>query len=213
MDFVDLDWEYPTSVRQPDLVDNKNDEGTPFAIPADKQNYITLLQDLRDALDEQGNELDRVYELSVALPASRTLLEAGVDIPALFNIVDFANIMTYDLHGAWDTFSSHHTGLYTNPNDPTEGEGLSVDASVQYLLSKGALANKIVVGVAFYTRGWEQVLNDGPDQNLPDFLAVPNRWQKTQIKHPAKVRKMKLPSLPEMEDAEAAYGLIVIWTV
>ncbi|MDR2023703.1 MAG: carbohydrate-binding protein [Hungatella sp.] len=189
MDFVDLDWEYPTSVRQPDLVDNKNDEGTPFAIPADKQNYITLLQDLRDALDEQGNELDRVYELSVALPASRTLLEAGVDIPALFNIVDFANIMTYDLHGAWDTFSSHHTGLYTNPNDPTEGEGLSVDASVQYLLSEGALANKIVVGVAFYTRGWEQVLNDGPDQNLPGLFGSAQQVTKDADQTPSKGAK------------------------
>src|SRR5699024_12780820 len=25
MDFIDVDWEYPNSVRQPDLVDNKND--------------------------------------------------------------------------------------------------------------------------------------------------------------------------------------------
>ncbi|MDO7205542.1 glycosyl hydrolase family 18 protein [Paraclostridium bifermentans] len=31
MDFVDIDWEYPCDVRQPDLIDNKNDEGTPNA--------------------------------------------------------------------------------------------------------------------------------------------------------------------------------------
>ena len=37
MDFVDVDWEYPGSVRQPDLVDNKNDEGTPNAVPQDKE--------------------------------------------------------------------------------------------------------------------------------------------------------------------------------
>ncbi|MGL5675473.1 MAG: glycosyl hydrolase family 18 protein, partial [Cellulosilyticaceae bacterium] len=42
MDFVDIDWEYPADVRQPDLVDNRNDEGTPHARPEDKENYILL---------------------------------------------------------------------------------------------------------------------------------------------------------------------------
>lgn len=47
MDFVDVDWEFPAEVRQPDLVDNKNDEGTKYATPEDKNNYIVLLQDLK----------------------------------------------------------------------------------------------------------------------------------------------------------------------
>lgn len=51
MDFVDVDWEYPGSQRQADLVDNKNDEGTPQASEADRENYILFLQDLRKALD------------------------------------------------------------------------------------------------------------------------------------------------------------------
>lgn len=157
MDFVDIDWEYPALPRQADKVDNQNDEGTPLATAADKENYILLLQDLKNALNIQGEQLDRTYELSVAIPASKSQLEAGVDIPRLFQTVDFANIMTYDLHGAWDSVSGHHTGLYTNPNDPNAGSGLSVDASVSYLLSKGAPSNKIVIGSAFYTRGWEKV--------------------------------------------------------
>lgn len=59
MDFVDVDWEYPASVREADLVDNKNDEGTPNSRPEDKQNYITLLQELRTALDKQGTEIKK----------------------------------------------------------------------------------------------------------------------------------------------------------
>jgi chitinase len=165
MDFVDLDWEYPNSVRIGDAVDNTQDEGTPHAKPADKQNYITLLQDLRDALDDQGDDLDRYYELSVALPASINTLELGVDVDALFDVVDFANMMTYDLHGAWDTTSGHHTSLYTNPADPNADLGLSVNDSVNYLLSEGAPANKIVIGAAFYSRGWEKVENDFEDAN------------------------------------------------
>uniref|UniRef100_UPI00258A1428 glycosyl hydrolase family 18 protein n=1 Tax=uncultured Clostridium sp. TaxID=59620 RepID=UPI00258A1428 len=166
MDFVDVDWEYPGSVRQPDLVDNKNDEGTPNAVPQDKENYILLLQDLRNALNKQGEKLDKQYELSVALPAPKATLDLGIDIDALFNIVDFANIMTYDLRGAWDDTSGHLTGLYSNPNDPLAGKGLSVDESVNYLISKGAEPEKIVVGAAFYTRGWEKV-SKGPDPKTP----------------------------------------------
>ncbi|KIE44458.1 carbohydrate binding domain protein [Clostridium argentinense CDC 2741] len=166
MDFVDVDWEYPGSVRQPDLVDNKNDEGTPNAKPQDKENYILLLQDLRNALNKQGDKLDKQYELSVALPAPKATLDLGIDIDALFNIVDFANIMTYDLRGAWDDTSGHLTGLYSNPNDPLAGKGLSVDESVNYLISQGAEPEKIVVGAAFYTRGWEKV-SKGPDASTP----------------------------------------------
>lgn len=70
MDFVDVDWEYPGSVREPDKVDNKNDEGTLQSSSADKQNYIALLKDLRSALDAQGAALGRTYELSVAISAS-----------------------------------------------------------------------------------------------------------------------------------------------
>lgn len=169
MDFVDVDWEYPASQREPDKVDNTNDEGTPNASAADKENFILLLQDLRSALDAQGEELGRIYELTVAISASKASLAQGVDIPRLFEVVDFANIMTYDMHGAWDTISGHHTGLYTNPNDPYKDAGLSVHDSVQYLISQGAPSNKIVIGAAFYTRGWENV-SAGPDSTLPGLF-------------------------------------------
>ena len=64
MDFVDLDWEYPAEKRDPDKVDNQNDEGTPNAKPEDKENYIKLLEDFRTALDKKGKELGKKYELS-----------------------------------------------------------------------------------------------------------------------------------------------------
>lgn len=169
MDFVDVDWEYPGSVRQPDLVDNKNDEGTKYASDADRQNYILLLKDLRSALDKQGIELNRTYELSVAISAAKSTLELGTDIKQLFDTIDFANIMTYDMRGAWDEYSGHQTGLYTNPNDPLKSKGLSVDDAVTYLMANGAPANKIVIGAAFYTRGWQKVAK-GNNTALPGLF-------------------------------------------
>ncbi|WP_240765072.1 glycosyl hydrolase family 18 protein [Paenibacillus dendritiformis] len=169
MDFVDVDWEFPAEVRQPDLVDNKNDEGTKYATPEDKNNYILLLQDLKNALNQQGAELGKTYELSVALPAPKQKIDIGIDVPKLFNIVDFANIMTYDMRGAWDEVSGHHTGLYPNPNEPLTGNNLSIDESVNYLIQQGAEPNKIVIGAAYYTRGWDKV-SQGPDPNHPGLF-------------------------------------------
>jgi chitinase len=170
MDFVDLDWEYPGAVRQPDKVDNKNDEGTLLSTPQDKENFVTLLRELRAALDRQGVELDKTYELSVALPATPAQLDTGIDIPRVFEIVDFANIMTYDLSGAWNEKAGHQTALYTNPYDPYASSGLSVDDAVTYLLSEGAVADKIVIGCAFYSRGWEKVTDDGGVTGLPGLF-------------------------------------------
>lgn len=171
MDFVDIDWEYPCSKRSPDLVDNAKDEGTPNASPADKANYILLLKEFRKQLDAQGAALGRTYELSVALSASKANLEEGIDIPQLFSVVDFANMMTYDLRGSWDEYSGHQTPLYTNPADPYASSGYSIDDCVKYLLSKGAPSQKIVVGAAFYTRGWEKV-SAGPNSSLPGLFGA-----------------------------------------
>lgn len=166
MDFIDVDWEYPNSVRQPDLVDNKNDEGTPNAGPQDRENYLTLMQDLRNALDKQGAEIGKTYELSTAIHGAKEKLEEHMDVKRLFDIIDFGNVMTYDLHGAWDEKAGHQTALYTNPNDPTS---YSIDAVVDYLLGKNVDPKKIVIGAAFYTRGWDTV-EKGGDASRPGLF-------------------------------------------
>ncbi|MGL6059048.1 MAG: glycosyl hydrolase family 18 protein, partial [Culicoidibacterales bacterium] len=168
MDFIDLDWEFPGEVREGDLVDNKNDEGTPNASAADKANYITLLEELRAAMDEKGIAANKYYELTVALPAPKAKVDKGIDVDALFNVVDFANIMTYDLRGAWDSMSGHQTALY-NEHDPMNDNNLSIDESVDYLLAQGAPADKIVIGAAFYTRGWNEVAA-GDNAELPGLF-------------------------------------------
>lgn len=168
MDFLDVDWEYPVAVRPTD----GSDEGTPNATPADKENYITLLTEMRAALNQQGQELGKTYELSVAIPATAGQLDTSIDIPALFQVVDFANVMTYDMSGSWNGKAGHHSALYSNPADPYAGSGLSVDASVKHLLAQGADPKKIVIGCAFYTRGWPKVANDGGVPGLPGLFGT-----------------------------------------
>lgn len=176
MDFVDIDWEYPTSYRLPDKCDNIHDEGTIHASPADKDNFTLLMKDLRAALDKQGEEMGKKYELSCALYAGKAKLEDMIDAKALFDIIDFGNMMTYDLRGAWSQHASHQTPLYTNKNIVRTGDNdevldysaddFSVDGAVQYLLDEGVPSEKIVIGCAFYTRGWEKV-DKGEIEGLP----------------------------------------------
>lgn len=172
MDFVDIDWEYPNMPREGDLVDSAKDEGTPHAKPEDKENYVTLLKEFRVALEKQGSQLGKKYELSVALPAGGWALGQGIDVPGIFEVVDFANMMTYDIHGVWEGQSNHHTALYTNPkaNDPENGVwAWSANDTVNYLLKNGATADKISIGAAFYARGWGNV-EAGANAELPGLF-------------------------------------------
>lgn len=196
MDFLDIDWEYPGSVREPDLVDSKKDEGTPEASEKDRQNFITLLKELRSGLEGLGKKTGKKYELSVALAAGPYTLNMGTDIAGVFEVVDFANLMTYDIHGAWENTTNHHSGLYTSSKAP-QGNGkpwsFSTNDSVNYFLNNGATPEKVVIGAAFYSRGWGNVENDGPDpENLPglfgsaDFATVDADGNKSRGEENAK---------------------------
>lgn len=184
MDFVDIDWEYPMQKRSPDKVDNANDEGTPHQICRDKVNYVKFLKDLRKALDEEGKKTGKYYEISVALPASKDKLIKGIDIKEVFKVVDFANIMTYDMRGAWDSTSGHQTNLYSNPDDSLKDNKYSIADTVDYLLGAGVPSDKIVIGSAFYTRGWAKV-DAGDNDDLPGLFQKAHKINKDADQTPS----------------------------
>ncbi|MBR6003247.1 MAG: chitinase, partial [Lachnospiraceae bacterium] len=115
-DFVDIDWEHPTDVREPNPAANgvDKDEGCP-GTPQDGKNFTKLMQEIRNELDELGEKNGKHYELSAALSASPTMMDA-IEYDKVLNILDFVNMMTYDMNGAWSEYTAHHTALYTNPN-------------------------------------------------------------------------------------------------
>ena len=174
-DFVDIDWEYPTADRDPDPEGNgvAIDKGCKGSA-ADTKNFTLLLQEIRNSLDSYGKTDGKHYELSVAMSASPTMMSA-IEYDKVLNIVDFANMMTYDLNGAWGGFTAHQTALYTNPAYDGGDAALSVDSCIKYLENKygdGIEYSKIVVGVAPYTRGWKEVKKDtGRDPKNPGLYA------------------------------------------
>ncbi|MBK8494402.1 MAG: glycoside hydrolase family 18 protein [Chitinophagaceae bacterium] len=139
IDGIDLDWEYPAIEGYP---------GHAYAA-ADKNNFTELVKALRQ---EMGNN----YLLTFAAGGFVKYLEQSIDWDAVMPLVDFVNLMTYDLVGGYATVTGHHTPLY----DYRPGQE-STAKCVNWLLDKKVAANKLIIGAAMYARVWEQVPANG----------------------------------------------------
>ncbi|WP_066966359.1 glycosyl hydrolase family 18 protein [Microbulbifer sp. Q7] len=181
-DGVDIDYEYPTSM---------NDAGNPmdFGIANPlrgslMESYVELMRVLREKLDQAGQEDGTHYMLTIASPSSGYLLR-GMETMQITQYLDYVNIMTYDLHGAWNEYVGHNSALFDNGNDPelaaasvysTSQYGgigyLNIDWAVKYF--RGSMpAGRINVGIPYYTRGWQGV--SGGDNGLGGSAALPSQ--------------------------------------
>ena len=66
--------------------------------PEDTVNYSLFLQEIRDRLDELGEETGRFYGLTAALPCGPDLID-NIEIMIVKDILTEFNLMTYDFHG------------------------------------------------------------------------------------------------------------------
>lgn len=135
-DGIDIDWEYPGYAPH---------GGT----PADKQNFTLLLQDVRTALDAAQVTLGKELLLTIAVGAAPQRM-ADVEWPAVAELVDIINVMTYDYFGAWDQLTNHNAPLFA----PESGApGFNVAASIDQLINEYAVSpQKLALGIGFYGR-------------------------------------------------------------
>lgn len=145
-DGVDIDWEYPGG----------GGANGSLGKDTDGQAYVDLMSDLRTALDVLENETGREYQVTSAVGAAPAKI-AKVDYSKASQYMDYIFAMTYDYYGAWSGELGHHAGLY--PGAHAIHEGFSGDESVNNLLAAGVPADKLVLGVAMYARGWKGVNN------------------------------------------------------
>ncbi len=138
-DGIDLDWEYPTIEGYP---------GHQF-VPEDKANFTALVKALRKTLGKKAL-------ITFAAGGFNTFLEESVNWKEVMPVVDWVNLMSYDLVNGNSTITGHHTPLYA-----TASQIESTDNGVHFLDSIGIPMNKVVIGAAFYARVWENV----PDVN------------------------------------------------
>lgn len=156
-DGIDLDWEFPVH------------GGMNKSRPEDRANFTALVHTFRQQFDTLSRKTKRHYYLTVATPAG-TWQQGGAysvsdsyDLAALVPYVDWLNVMTYDMNNIFSPFSGFNTPLNADPRDPTPEPQRSRDnltGAVSYFESQGVPANKIMLGVAFYGRGFTSVSPD-----------------------------------------------------
>jgi len=144
-DGIDIDWEYP-GVSAAGIASSKDD----------KQNFTLLLRDLRRGLDAQTARDGKKRLLTIAVGASPSNVN-GIECAAIAPLVDYVNVMTYDLAGAGaGTRTGHHAAMYpSRPGDP------SAHTALETYERAGIPRRKLVIGAAFYGRLWRGVENGG----------------------------------------------------
>ncbi len=135
IDGIDLDWEYPAIEGYPG---HKYDA-------VDKNNFTELIKTLRQ-------EMGRDYLLTFAAGGFVKYLEESVDWDVVMPLVDFVNLMTYDLVGGYATVTGHHTLL-----QDYRPQQESTAKCVNWLLNKKVAAQKLIIGAAMYARVWDSV--------------------------------------------------------
>ncbi|WP_042013515.1 glycosyl hydrolase family 18 protein [Aeromonas fluvialis] len=150
-DGVDIDWEHPGG-GGPNPNPNPND---PTWDPSKEgELYVTLMKELRDALDELSAETGKSYEVTSAYIANEEKL-SRIKWDDAARYMDHLFLMSYDYYGAWSNSElGYNTSLYAPQNKPN---AFNTDIAVKTLLQSGMPADKINVGVASYGRGWTGV--------------------------------------------------------
>ena len=134
-DGIDLDWEYPDR-------------------PGDRQNFVALSREMRDALDAAGASDGKRYLYTIAAGADRSYVYDGASsswLARLAETLDWINLMTYDYHGTWEKRAGLLAPLHRDPADP---EDKNIDATLKLFLDAGVPPRKMTLGLPFYPKGW-----------------------------------------------------------
>ncbi|HLZ86514.1 MAG TPA: glycoside hydrolase family 18 protein [Puia sp.] len=160
-DGIDLDWEYPALENVP---------GYPYT-PQDKDNFTAVLRSLRKALGRKS-------EISFAAGGFTSYLQTSIDWKQVAPLVDYINLMSYDLINGYSTTTGHHTGLYSTPQQVE-----SVDHAVRWLDSAGVPLKKVAIGMAFYARLFQGAdsINNGLYRPCHFYYGVSYRDQATLL--------------------------------
>jgi chitinase len=121
------------------------------------------MRELREVMDRIGK--DQILTFAVA---GWEEFFNHVELDKVMPYVNYMNVMSYDLAGGDDSFTSHHTNLGWVKMENLEGttaavkireEGdstkpYSAEKIITYCMKKGVKPGQIVIGGAFYGKGW-----------------------------------------------------------
>jgi chitinase len=145
IDGIDLDWEYP---GQPGA-------GNIYSA-ADKENFTLILKLIRSKLDSLSTP-NHSFLLTIATGANQKYLD-HTNMREAHKYLDFINIMTYDFYGGGDVITGHHANLSRSKYENNLAS-INAQLAVKQHIAAGIPANKIVLGVPFYGKWWDGVIN------------------------------------------------------
>jgi chitinase len=171
LDGLDIDWEYPGMIGI----------GNPY-IPEDKENFTSLMRELREAM----NKICEDQILTFAVAGWEEFFN-HVELDKVMQYATYMNIMSYDLAGGDDSYTSHHTNLGWVKMEDIEGtpaatkireEGdstkpFSAEKIISFCIGKGVKSGQIVIGAAFYGKGWRGV----PPENNGLYQLNRGQWR------------------------------------
>jgi chitinase len=140
LDGIDIDWEYPGMIGDSNIFR-----------PEDKQHYTLLFKDLRQSLDSLSLLTHMKYYVTTAVGGSQNYID-HTEMDKVQQYADYINVMSYDYAGGSDIISGHHTNLYSSSGDSNQ---YSAHRSIQAFIAAGVPPVKIVIGIAFYGKGWQ----------------------------------------------------------
>jgi chitinase len=157
LDGLDVDYEYPSNDSQ-------------------AAGYVELLRELRHALDEHANKKGYNYRflLTIAAPCGPDNYQK-LHVAPMNEVLDFWNMMAYDFAGSWGQVADHQANIY--------GGDINGAKAIDWYISKGVPANKIVYGIPLYGRSFMNTAGPGKpftgigqgswEQGVYDYRALP----------------------------------------
>lgn len=123
------------------------------------------------------------YLITSALPVGEYCLK-HIDLEAAGELLDFLNLMGYDFTGGWTDVCGHQAQLLPPGSDLNEVHPTlrkSCSRGVEYVISQGFPANKILLGVPAYARYFSEA--GGPGQPFSnagemEYCDIPEEWIK-----------------------------------
>jgi GH18 family chitinase len=187
-DGVDFDWEYPgfehegeplpgmPKVGDPENCNNCNTTKCQYTERnQDGERYAKFLTEVKAALavEQKARNRKDEYIISMAGPGGQDKLEK-LDLVTMCKAFTYINVMTYDMHGSFDSITNHQSPMKCVP-DAGKDYCYSVEGIIQAYLDGGCKAEQLHIGVPTYAHMYDKVAKgDGPLPGLYQNFSGPS---------------------------------------